>query len=130
MYVSRVGTHPRRAPGASGPSAEPLLTSSVSEAIGVVHLEIPAGVAMPEHDHGASQIVLIPLSGSLELRQGERRERLLIGTLAHVGVGERVGLANLEGVPATVLVVASPPQFVDRIASAWPEVTKVAGTAG
>ena len=130
MYVAQVGTHPRRAPGANGPSAEPLITSSVSESIGVVHLEIPAGVAMPEHDHGASQIMLIPLSGALELRQGEHRSRLKCGTAAHIGVRERVGLANLEDGPATVMVIASPPQFADRIASAWPAVAVVTGLAG
>jgi quercetin dioxygenase-like cupin family protein len=105
MYVSQVGTHPRRAPGVNGPSAEPLITSNVSESIGVVHLEIPAGFSMPEHDHGTSQIVLVPLSGSLELRQGEYRRQLTFGTAAHIGVGERVGLANLEDGPATVMAL-------------------------
>jgi hypothetical protein len=29
-------------------------------------LEIPVGGRLPEHDHGASEIVLIPFSGSVE----------------------------------------------------------------
>lgn len=121
MHVSEIGTHPRRSPGINGPSAEPLITTGISELIGVIHLVIPAGVAIPEHDHGASQIVLIPLSGSLELRQGEHRRPLSYGMAAHIGVGERIGLANLDAVPATVMLIASPPQFVHRIATTWPE---------
>lgn len=126
MHVSEIGTHPRRSPGVNGPSAEALITSGVSELIGVLHLEIPAGVALPEHDHGASQIVLIPLSGALELRQGAHRLPLSYGMAAHVGLGERVGLANPDNVPATVMVIASPPEFVDRIATVWPHMTTAA----
>ena len=120
MHVSEIGTHPRRAPGINGPSAEPLITSGISELLGVIHLEIPAGVAMPEHDHGASQIVLIPLAGALELRQGEHTSPLSYGMAAHIGVGERVGLANTGDRPASVILVATPPQFVHRVAT-WPE---------
>lgn len=120
MHISEIGTHPRRSPGINGPSAEPLITNEASELLGVTHLDIPVGVAMPEHDHGASQIVLIPLSGAIELRQGERTRSLSNGMVAHIGVGERVGLANTGDMPASVILVATPPQFVHRVA-AWPE---------
>jgi quercetin dioxygenase-like cupin family protein len=120
MHVAEVGTHPRRSPSLGGPSAEPLITTGISELIGVIHLEIPAGAAIPEHDHGASQIVVIPLTGSLELSQGEHRRPLSKGMAAHIGLGERVGLANRDVRPATVMVIASPPEFADRIAASWP----------
>jgi quercetin dioxygenase-like cupin family protein len=120
VHISEIGTHPRRSPGINGPSAEPLITNDASELLGVIHLEIPAGVTMPEHDHGASQIVLIPLSGAIELRQGEHISPLSNGMVAHIGVGERVGLANTGDTQASVVLVATPPQFVHRVAT-WPE---------
>ncbi|MER6984163.1 cupin domain-containing protein, partial [Streptomyces carpinensis] len=86
----------------------------------VVHVELPAGAAMPEHDHGASQIVLIPVAGSVELRHDGRVRTLTAGAAAaHIAVGERVGLANPGEEPASLVVVASPPAFARRLES-WP----------
>lgn len=120
MHITEIGSHPRRSPGINGPSAEPLIANGVSDLLGVIHLEIPAGVAMPEHDHGASQIVLIPLSGAVELRQGENISPLSHGMTAHIDAGERVGLANTSDTAASIILVATPPQFVHRVAN-WPE---------
>lgn len=121
MHIAEIGTHSRRAPGLNAPSAEPLITDAE---IGVIHLEIPAGLAMGEHDHGASQIVLVPLRGELELRQGEECRPLSPGMAAHIAAGERVGLANHGNTPASVILIACPPQFVHRVAASWPEVAE------
>ena len=74
---------------------------------------------MPEHDHGASQIVLIPLSGSVELCHDGTRRTLSAGSAAHIATGERVSLVNPGTEPASLMVVASPPEFAGRLAS-WP----------
>jgi quercetin dioxygenase-like cupin family protein len=74
---------------------------------------------MPEHDHGPSRVVLIPTGGELRLRQGENEHSLSPGTATDIGVGERVSLANCGLEPATLLVVATPPDFVTAL-STWP----------
>ncbi|MDQ0957966.1 quercetin dioxygenase-like cupin family protein [Streptomyces sp. B4I13] len=90
----------RRAPVADGPTAAPLTTATTSDQVAVIHLEIPPDGGMPEHDHGASQIVLIPVSGSVQVRHGQDVHTLGPGSAAHIDTGERVSLANLGTEPA------------------------------
>lgn len=99
--------------------AAPLTTATTSDQVAVIHVEIPPGGGMPEHDHGASQIVLIPVSGSVQVRHGQDVHTLVPGSAAHIDTGERVSLANLGTEPASLMVVASPPEFASRLA-AWP----------
>lgn len=120
MLITEIDAVPRRrAPVPGGPTAVTLTAPDSSTQVAVVHLEIPAGGGMPEHDHGASEVVLIPLSGSVELRHDGKPRTLAEGMTAHVAVGERVGLANPGAEPACLMVVVSPPQFAERLA-AWP----------
>lgn len=120
MLITEIGTVPRRrAPVPGGPTAAMLTDPDTSSQVAVVHLEIPADGGMPEHDHGDSEIVLIPLSGSVELwHRGEPRT-LRTGMAGHIATGERVSLANPGPEPASLLVVVTPPQFAERLA-AWP----------
>ncbi|WP_327667726.1 cupin domain-containing protein [Streptomyces sp. NBC_00485] len=120
MYVADTGSAPRRrAPVAGGPTAAPLMTATTSGQLAVIHLEIPPGGGMPEHDHGASQIVLIPVSGSVRVHQGRDVHTLVPGSAAHIDTGERVSLANPGTEPASLMVVASPPAFASRLEE-WP----------
>lgn len=120
MHIADIGATARRqAPIPGGPTAALLTPSGTSDQVAVFHLEIPAGGAMPEHDHGASQIVLVPLVGQVEVHHDGRSTLLSPGMTAYVGVGERVRLANPGTGPASVVVVASPAEFADRLAS-WP----------
>jgi quercetin dioxygenase-like cupin family protein len=96
-----------------------LVPVGVSDQVAVVHLEIPGHGSMPEHDHGASEIVLIPLAGSIELRHDGTTRTLSTGSAGHVARGERVSLRNPDGEPVSLMVVASPPDFVKRLAT-WP----------
>jgi quercetin dioxygenase-like cupin family protein len=66
---------------------------------------------MPEHDHGVSEIVLIPLSGSVNLHHDGQARTLSAGMTAHIATGERVSLANPGAEPASLMVVTSPPQI-------------------
>jgi quercetin dioxygenase-like cupin family protein len=120
MLITEIKTAPRRrAPVVGGPIAAMLAAPDASPHVAVVYLEIPAGGGMPGHDHGASEIVLIPLTGSIELSYGGQPRTLSVGMTAHIAVGERVRLANPVAEPAGLMVVVSPPQFAERLA-AWP----------
>ena len=120
MYITRIGTTPRRrAPIPGGPTMEVLAAAETSDNIAIVQVWIPPGGGLPEHDHGPSEIVLIHLSGSSELRQGDPLQRLAPGAIAHIAPGERVSLTNPGTDPAVMMIVASPPEFVARIAG-WP----------
>lgn len=122
MHVAEISASPRRrAPVPGGPTAALLITATkTSDQVAVLHVELPAGAGMPEHDHGASQIVLIPLAGSVELHHDGQARTLMAGmAAAHIAIGERVGLANPGTEPASLMVVASPPEFAGRLAS-WP----------
>jgi hypothetical protein len=54
MHIAEISTSTRRrAPLPNSPIAQPLTSPDVSDQLAVVHLELPAGGALPEHDHGA-----------------------------------------------------------------------------
>jgi len=117
MYLTRIGTTPRRrAPVPESPAMEVLVAA---DNIAMVQVWIPPGGGLPEHDHGPSEVVLIHVSGSIQLRQGDRQHKLAPGAVAHLSVGERVCLTNPGTEAAVMMIVASPPDFVKRIA-AWP----------
>ncbi|MER7243134.1 cupin domain-containing protein [Kribbella sp. NPDC000426] len=120
MYLTRIGSTPRRrAPISGGPTMEVLVAAETSDKIAMVQVWIPPGGGLPEHDHGPSEIVLVHVSGSIDLRQGGQEHRLAPGAVAHIATGERVSLANPGTEPAVMMIVASPPEFVARI-TGWP----------
>ncbi len=121
MHIAAAGTGTRRrAPIPAGPIVEMLTPDAAAGGQpAVVHMEFPAGAGLPEHDHGASHIVLVSLTGTVELRQGERVGTLAQGAAAHIPAGERISLRNPGDQPATVMMVATPPDFVAHLAS-WP----------
>lgn len=120
MLVSDAATTPRRsAPLPDGPTVAPLVPVGTSDRVAAVHMEIPAGGGLPEHSHGASEIVLVPLAGAVRLRHEGRERTLSPGMSAHIATGERVSLSNEEAEAATLVVVASPPEFAEHLAS-WP----------
>ncbi|MFF9409155.1 cupin domain-containing protein [Streptomyces anandii] len=121
MHTARAGAGTRRrAPVPHGPTAEVLVPAGASGQVAVLHVELPPGAALPEHDHGASQIALIPVTGTVELGHEGKSLTLTAGSVAHIATGERVTLANPGTEPASLMVVASPPEFAGRVRS-WPE---------
>lgn len=120
MHLTKIGTTPRRrAPLPGGPSMEVLVAAEMSDKIAMVQVWIPPGGGLPEHDHGPSEIVLVHISGSIDLRQGDQQHSLAPGAVAHIATGERVSLTNPGTETAVMMIVASPPEFVARITS-WP----------
>ncbi|MFG1905643.1 cupin domain-containing protein [Kribbella sp. NPDC048928] len=120
MYLTRIGSTPRRrAPIPGGPTMEVLVAPETSDTIAMVQVWIPPGGGLPEHDHGPSEIVLVHISGSIRLRQGDEQHDLAPGAVAHLATGERVSLTNPGTDHAVMMIVASPPDFITRVAS-WP----------
>lgn len=117
--VDVAGVPPRRAPLPAGPTVRPLLGPDSGAPVAVLHVTLPAGGGMPEHDHGPSHVVLIPLHGRVRLLHEGTDHDLRPGTATHIGVGERVSLTNPGPDHAELVVVASPPDFAAAL-SAWP----------
>lgn len=76
---------------------------------------------MPEHDHGGSDVVLVPVSGSVEITMGGDMIAVGVGDAALIRKEERVALRNPANQPAQLLVAAGPASFVAAI-RAWPDV--------
>jgi quercetin dioxygenase-like cupin family protein len=109
----------RRAPIAAGPTVRPLLDTDCGAPVAVLHITLPVGGRLPEHDHGPSHVVLCPLQGQIRLHHDGNDHDLGPGTVTHIGVGERVSLSNPGLDPVEVVVVASPPDFAAALSS-WP----------
>lgn len=120
MNIVDIATTPARlAPLPDGPTVRALLGPNGGPPVAVLHVNLPAGGGLPEHDHGPSHVVLIPLQGQVRLHQDGTDHDLGPGTATHIAIGERVSLANPGPDPAELLVVAAPPDFAD-IVTAWP----------
>jgi len=120
MLIAQVGNSTRRRPPIpGGPIAEALVPADGSDRVAVIHVEVPAGGGMPEHDHGASQIVLIQETGSVEVGHDGKSETLSAGAVAYIAKGERVSITNPGTETATLMVVASPADFAAQLAN-WP----------
>jgi quercetin dioxygenase-like cupin family protein len=120
MLIADSGNTPRRqAPLPGGPSVAPLVPTGTSERVAVLHMELPVGGSLPEHGHGPSEIVLVPLSGTITVGHEGGTSRLAPGGTAHIATGERVSLANAGDEPARLMIIASPPDFAAHPES-WP----------
>lgn len=123
IQQSMIGAGTRRRPPVPGaPLAEVVLGAADDAPVGLVHVSVPPGGGMPEHDHGPSTIVLVPLTGTAQLidvADGERVLELEHGAVTTIPVGRRVRLHNPGSDPADLLVIVSPPDFARRIAQ-WP----------
>lgn len=120
-----------QAPVPGGPVAEILIGDLPERQMGVVEVTVPAGGQMGWHEHGDSESLLIPLHGAIRLISGGDDGEVTVlepGVIVTVPIGESVRLANPEPEPGTLLVVFSPADFTNRIAS-WPR-TGLAATVG
>ncbi len=111
----------RRAPFPGGPAVRVVVGTAVDAPVGVLEVTMPAGGAMPEHDHGDSAVLLVPLAGRFRLVEagGGDANTLEPGTVATIPVGVRVRLENAGDAEARTLVVLTPPDFAERLET-WP----------
>lgn len=115
-----------KAPMPGGPELEIVIGAERGRAAGVLDVTVPVGAAMPEHDHGVSEALLVPRAGRLrlvEVGETERATELEPGALATIPVGCRVRLENTGDVIARLLVVLTPADLVAQI-ERWPVAEK------
>lgn len=110
----------RRPPVPNAPTVEVFVGGEPDgPAVGVVRVRVPAGAAMPEHDHAGSDVVLVSVAGRVEIGDGEESISVGPGDAVLVRQHERVSLRNAGDTDAELLVAAGPPAFVTAI-RAWP----------
>lgn len=113
----------RRPPVPDGPTVEVLFGGDEGGPdVGLVRVEVPPGAGMPEHDHGGSDVVLVPLEGAVEISQGGEVIAVGVGDAALVRKDERVALRNPGDQVAHLVVAAAPVAFVAGIRG-WPDGT-------
>lgn len=120
----------RQAPMPGGPAIEIVVGADRGEAVGVLEVTVPVGGAMPEHGHGTSAVLLVPLAGRLRLVEAGDEGKVVElepGVLATIPVGQHVRLENAGDEEARTLAVLTPPDFVRGIQN-WPPAEAPATT--
>lgn len=111
----------RKAPSPNGPEIEIVIGADDGQAMALLAVTVPAGAAMADHSHGASEAMLIPQSGHLRLvnSDDDTAVELEPGVLATIPVDQRVRLENPTDEAAEALVMLTPPDFAAQLAD-WP----------
>ncbi len=91
--------------------------------VGLVRVDIPPGAGMPEHDHGGSDVILVPIVGTVEVTKGDEAVSVGVGDTLLVRKEERVALRNPTDTTAHVVVAAAPTTFVTAI-RCWPALVE------
>lgn len=111
----------RKPPGEGTPTVTVLFGGELDGPdVGVVRVEVPPGGAMPQHTHGGSDVVLVPVAGKVVISKGEESITVGTGDAALVRKDEAVSLANHGTETAQIVVAAGPANFVAGIRQ-WPE---------
>jgi len=107
MRVVRAGTGPLHpAPVPARPTAEVLIDEDAGGGrLAATQVVIPPGGGMPEHDHGDSAALVVPLAGELVISSGSQQEKVTPGIVVLLDRGERVRLTNPTSEPVTVIAV-------------------------
>lgn len=115
----------RRRGFANGPIARVVVGAEAGLRSGLVEVVIPPGGAMPEHDHGSSEVLVVVLGGQARLTTVENGlvTELHDGSVVAIPIGERVTVENRGEDDVRMLVAVTPPSFADVLA-AWPELER------
>jgi quercetin dioxygenase-like cupin family protein len=110
-----------RAPFPGGPVAEVLIGADGDWPLGVAIVTIPAGGGMPEHDHGSSRAMVLPLDGEVVMVdvEGGSEHTASPGNVVTIPIGARVEVRNDGGRDVSIQVVFDPADFTRQI-EAWP----------
>ncbi len=121
MQIVAIGSGPlHQAPFSTGPAAEILVDERPETGqLAAAHVVLPAGGAMPEHEHGESEALVVPLAGELVISSGNQHEKITPGVVGRLARGERVRLENQSSDPVSLLAVFAPGHFLPALAS-WP----------
>ncbi len=118
----RAGERKRvRAPFPGGPGAEVLVGTEDDWPMGVAHVVIPAGGGMPEHDHGSSAAMVLPLDRPLVMIDVNEQREIEVGPgeVVTIPIGDLVEVQNRGEEDATIAVIFNPPDFTRQLDS-WP----------
>jgi quercetin dioxygenase-like cupin family protein len=110
-----------RAPFPDGPTAEVLIGTGDDWPMGFALVSIPAGGRMPQHDHGSSAAMVIPMDEPVvivDLGEGAEFE-IARRQVVTIPIGDLVEVYNRGEADATIAVVFDPPDFTSQLDS-WP----------
>ena len=99
----------RKTPNRNSPTVE-LLFSGYEEGpdVGVVKMSIPPQGCVIDLDHGGADVVLLMLTGAVEISSGELVRTLEAGDAALLRKRERASLRNRGEVDAVFIAAAGP----------------------
>lgn len=102
--------------GPDGPVAEVVIGGEADGPdVGIIRLEVPAGAGAPAHTHGGSDIVLLPVEGSVRITSGDESVTIGVGDALLIEKHEEVSLVNPGDRSAHVIVAAGPANFVAHV---------------
>ena len=78
------------------------------EKVGIIHLEIPAGLEVSPHAHPMEGVIYC-LSGELEVISSDETVTISSGTAMLVPPNVAVGIKNRGHTPVNVILISSPP---------------------
>ncbi len=87
--------------------------------IAMITVDVPAGTAMPQHGHSGSDIIVMPIIGTVNIAQGNEVVVVETGDAVLVTQREAVSLTNPGTEFARLVIAAGPADFVVGI-SGWP----------
>lgn len=110
-----------RAPLPGGPEAVVLIGIDDNWPMGVAHVVIPPGGGMPEHDHGSSAAMVLPLDQPVVMVEAREGAELEVGPgeVVTIPIGDLVEVRNRGEAQATIAVIFNPPDFTHQLDS-WP----------
>ena len=76
--------------------------------VGIIHLEVPAGLELSPHAHSMEGIIYC-LSGELEVISSDETVTISSGTAMLVPPNVAVGIKNRGHTPVNVILISSPP---------------------
>jgi hypothetical protein len=108
-----------RAPFPGGPGAEVLVGTEDDWPMGVAHVVIPAGGGMPEHEHGSSAAMVLPLDQPVVMVDVNEPAELEArpGDVVTIPVADLVEVRNRGEADTTIAAVFNPPEFTRQLDS-------------
>lgn len=100
--------------------------------LGMLRVMVPPGRGMTPHRHNGSDVILLPLVGTVRITKGEESVDIAAGDALLIQKDEAVSLSNLTQDAAELIVAVAPINFVS-VVETWPVVehatsSNVAGT--
>jgi len=109
----------RKPPQPDSPTVTVFFAGDESPDLGMVEVAVPPGAGMPPHQHGGSDVVLVPISGHVLIAKDSEEIEVHVGDAALITRDEKVSLTNPGDEPARLIVAAGPANFVAGVRE-WP----------